>query len=666
MQVEIATELPARPRLRLSWARAGRLTLPATILVTLLFELGLAERKYALFGGGFGQPRALDAPLEAGAFLTALLASQALLFYLLWRLMRRLHGRHAGSPLFHINFVFIAGLGAIGVTIAKYEALSYFSDAMSFQVVRNLGGGSLANALLYSMSEVGLVLIVAGGAIGVYGCALWLLCRRWREVPPLPDHWRLTARQTALALLAVPVLLFAANRVEDTRPALVRFNAVAVVTSLLHPATDFDGDGWSAFTYPLDRQPLDGSRHPYALDVPNDGIDQDGYGGDLAFSGEAEATGAPAIAGEKRHVILIVLESTRADALGRRIRGRPVMPNLEALATRGSSAREAYSHVGFTSQSLQSLFTGQLAPAAARQSIVSDFLANGYRVGVFSGQGEDWGGTADLTGLRRASVYVDANTLKDERGFGYSALASLYVDGRILLREFDRRLGRPEAWSQPQFLYFNFQSAHFPYWAPGMDAILGGEPIPRSSITAENREWVERTYWNAVAYNDRLIGELLARLRRLGVLEDSLVVVTSDHGESLFDDGFLGHGHALNPQQTRIPFVLSDAGVALRSPIGLADMRAIILRAAGATLPDVQRASVFQYLGTLERPGTIGVVGRGGAWTRFDLFREEAWTPRTGGWVRYADLRREDRAATDALIDEWARQRWFQRLRNDE
>src|SRR5688572_24728421 len=54
MQLEIASA-PPRPKLRLSWAGAARLTLSATILLTLLFELALAERKYALFGGGFGQ-----------------------------------------------------------------------------------------------------------------------------------------------------------------------------------------------------------------------------------------------------------------------------------------------------------------------------------------------------------------------------------------------------------------------------------------------------------------------------------------------------------------------------------------------------------------------------------------------------------------------------------
>lgn len=661
MQVEIASA-PPRPRRRLSWARAARLTLPGTILVTLLFELALAERKYGLFGGGFGQSQALDRPDEIAAFLAALLACHTLIFWLLYRLMRRLHGRHGDSPLFHLNFAFLAGGGAIAATIAKFQALSYFSDAMSFQIVRNLGGGSLADALLYSLSEAGLILIAAGGASLLYAGALLLLRRRWRGLAPLPDHGRLSFVQTLVALAAVPSLLFAANRIADSRPALARFNSVILIGAALERATDADGDGWSFFSHPLDRHPFDAARHPYALDVPGNGVDEDGYGGDLGVSAETTDAPAPAIAGRRRHVILIVLESTRADVIGLRAGGRPVAPNLAALAARGSAAREAYSHVGFTTQSLQSLFSGELAPADDRRSLVRDFLANGYQVGIFSGQAEDFGGTAEMTGMRRAAIFVDANTLREERASRFAAEASLNVDGKLLLREFDRRLGRPDAWTRPHFLYFNFQSAHFPYAFPGTDRILPGEPIPRARISAANRDWLRRTYWNAIAYNDRLVGALLARLDRLGVLDDSLIVVTADHGESLFDDGFLGHGHALNDQQTRIPFILSDAGIALPRPIGLADMRAIILRAAGAPVAARAEGAVFQFLGTIDRPGAIGLVGRGGERIVFNLFSEAVWTSRSGRWTPYRSLSGSDQAAADALIDEWARQRWRRQL----
>jgi len=663
MSAELAA-LPERRKLRVDWAAAARFTLPAIILVTLIAELLLAERKYAIFGGGFGQSRALEYPLEIGAFLLGLLLCQVVLFLLLYRLMRRLHRKRPDAPLFHFNFAFFVGGGALAVLIGKYQALAFFSDAMSFQIVRNLGGGSLTDALLYSLSEAGLMLIVGGAALIFYAAVRFAFRRRWREAAPLSDHWRPSGRQLAMLLGATPLLLFAVNRVDDARTALSRFNSVVAATILLEQATDFDRDGYSLFSFPLDAQPFDGSRHPYALDVPGDGIDQDGFGGDFVFAQGVPRPERAIIAGRRPNVILIVLESTRADAIGRRVDGRPLTPVLDAIAARGSVARRAYSHVGFTTDSLQSLFSGRLAPTDDRQSLVRDFLANGYQVATFSGQAEDFGGTANLVGLRRGGIFVDGTMLKDERSGAFAAQGSVNVDGKILLREFDRRLGRPEAWRRPHFLYFNLQSAHFPYFNPGMERVLNGEPIARGDINAGNRDRVERTYWNAVAYNDRLIGALIERLRRLGVLDNSIIVVTADHGESLFDDGFLGHGHMLNDQQTRIPFILSAPDVAIPEVIDLDDMRAIILSAAGAGVAPPAARPVFQFLGSLDRPGAIGTVDGNGRRLVFDFFQETIWDSATGRRARYADLPAgsAERRAADALIDEWARQRWLRHL----
>ena len=336
------------------------------------------------------------------------------------------------------------------------------------------------------------MLLAGGGALAVYVVALLFLRRRWREAPPLPDR-RLSRWQLAALLAAAPLALFAANRVDDARSGLARFNSVIAFSSLFELATDFDRDGYSYFSYPIDRQPFDGARHPFALDVPGNGVDEDGYGGDFTFAGAPAPQPTPAIAGRRPHVILIVLESTRADSIGRRVDGRPVTPTLDAMAAHGSAAPRAYSHVGFTTNSLQSLFTGALAPVDDRRSLVRDFLANGYRVGTFSGQAEDFGDTARLVGMRRGQIFVDGNMLKEERAFSFAAQGSVNINGRILLREFDRRLGRREAWARPHFLYFNLQSAHFPYDMPGMDRILPGAPIPRGQISAANREWVAHT-----------------------------------------------------------------------------------------------------------------------------------------------------------------------------
>ena len=344
----------------------------------------------------------------------------------------------------------------------------------------------------------------------------------------------------------------------------------------------------------------------------------------------------PVISGRKRHVVLIVLESTRADAIGRRVDGRSITPTLDAMAARGSSARAAYSHVGFTTFSLQSLFTGELAPVDDRQSLFRDFLANGYQVGVFSGQAEDFGDTAALTGMRRGSIFVDGTMLKDERAFSFAAQGSVNIDGKILLREFDRRFGRREAWTRPHFLYFNLQSAHFPYYNPGMDRILAGEPIPRGEISAANRERVERTYLNAIAYNDRLIAMLIARLGRLGVLDDTL---DRRHRRSW-----------RIPVRRRLPRPRpyaerpADADPVHPQRSGRRDARrswasptcADLSFAPPAPNTRAERPPVFQYLGTLDRPGSIGMVDAAGQRTIFNLFVSRSddaigWTSATSG-----------------------------------
>jgi hypothetical protein len=345
--------------------------------------------------------------------------------------------------------------------------------------------------------------------------------------------------------------------------------------------------------------------------------------------------------------------------------GRRIAPNLAALAATGTAIPEAYSHVGFTTASLKSLFTGKLEPANDRQSLFRDFKTNGYRVGVLSGQSESFGDISETVGMKRYSdLFVDAEGLKEERASTFAVPASLLVDGQVLLREFDRNLAKPGDWKQPTFLYVNFQSAHFPYHNRGTKAFLPGPPIPRGEISLENKEWVARTYWNSVAYSDWLVGQVVDRLKRLGVYDTSLVVVTADHGESLFDDGFLGHGHMLNSQQTHIPLVLNRPSMGLERPVGLQDVRALLLNAAGAKLGGDDPASaqpVFQFIGSIDKPIYIGFVERGGRWTTLNLGTREVWTSAGGRKIGYDALPAGSalKRRADRLIQVWAQERWL-------
>ena len=139
-----------------------------------------------------------------------------------------------------------------------------------------------------------------------------------------------------------------------------------------------------------------------------------------------------------------------------------------------------------------------------------------------------------------------------------------------------------------------------------------------------------------------------------------MIVVTADHGESLFDDGFLGHGHMLNEQQTRIPFILSDPGVAMPAVIGLADMRAIILRAAGARAPRAAARRSSNISAASIGPARSALVDAGRPPDDLQPVRAKRSGPaHAAAGRRYADLGGRAERAADALIDEWARQRWL-------
>ena len=136
------------------------------------------------------------------------------------------------------------------------------------------------------------------------------------------------------------------------------------------------------------------------------------------------------------------------------------------------------------------------------------------------------------------------------------------------------------------------------------------------------------------------------------------VVVISDHGESLFEQGFLGHGFALNDAQTRVPFIVRGLPVKVATPFGLAELRRTINDALGSgrraeDRPIAQRSSaarVFQYLGTLDTPRQIGWISTGGSFT-YD-FRTE----HVGVWdasVSHRNLVGEPKRMFEELIHTW-------------
>lgn len=287
-----------------------------------------------------------------------------------------------------------------------------------------------------------------------------------------------------------------------------------------------------------------------------------------------------------RLVVLVVVDTLRADHVGVYGRSsRDATPNLDRLARRGTWFLDARSAAPWTPPSVQSLLTsldpavhgldrdaGEYAhrvprlPAGARP-LPELLSASGFRTAAITGGG----------GMNRLYGF--------DRGFGswYEPVPTTGVDVAAGVDRAIAWLGGLAA-GEKAFLLFHTYEVHLPnthhLYAPEEE----GDERARSSAA----------YDGDVAFADREIGRLVAAMERRRLLPRSLVVVTADHGENLFDRVLAGrgveHGHHLHDELTHVPLVVVAPGLlpargAIPGPVSLLDVTPTILSLVGADPP---------------------------------------------------------------------------------
>ncbi len=204
-------------------------------------------------------------------------------------------------------------------------------------------------------------------------------------------------------------------------------------------------------------------------------------------------------------------------------------------------------------------------------------------------------------------------------------------------------------------MYVNLVDTHFPFDHAELDPILASEPLDRAEIRESNRARVLAAYTNSAANVDRGLERIVARLRERAPGELA-IVVTADHGEALYEEGYLGHGQDLDDAQTRVPFVVAGLGGLWPEPLGVADVRGLLLRNLHAPGPPrLEREpgrSVFQYLSRIDVPRQIA-LRRADTLARYD-FRSgvfsgepEAREPLIWTWEELAQRAAEPAEAAD-------------------
>jgi glucan phosphoethanolaminetransferase (alkaline phosphatase superfamily) len=643
-------------------------------LATFALDLFLLERKHEIFRGGFLQAHQIAGASDVVLFLATLAAVETAFFFALAGIWgAALHRFAPRRALVAYHFLFLVGGASASIIAVRYQILGYFTDFMNFTVLKNLGGGSLRDALAYGLEEGRLFAVLFACALLVYALGHLIILRIGRP-SLLSGTVRLYLRTAAVAGIALALMILFINQTEHFRYHLERVTAYDATTRLFDALTDYDRDGYGFFAWWPDSAPFDSAIHPNALDVPGDGIDSDGLMGDFIYQQTPRLL--VSFPGERPHLIVIVVESARADVLDAVVGDKPVAPVMRELARVGAAAPLYYSHTGFTTSSIKAMFSGSLSGLPPYGVSLFTLLKNqGYQVAVVSGQNESFGGMAETLKMRDSSMhFFDATSAAVERVFASAAPGSLTLSDERVVAEFTK-IATALDWTAPVFVYVNLQSAHFPYYYPGMPLLLDGvKPIARSEIAREVKEPLMHTYFNAIANSDAAVGKIRSWLDQRGLLEETLLVVAGDHGESLFDDGLLGHGHQLNDIQTRTLLVANRRLPGLSGLLGQTDLALELLRGMGGHIRTERADSiapsrngpsdVFQLIGTLEHPGIIGFVDAQRERVTFNVSTRQAYFDTLGRWVHLADIDAYpgEAAKLRELINHWETLRWEQHL----
>ncbi len=311
------------------------------------------------------------------------------------------------------------------------------------------------------------------------------------------------------------------------------------------------------------------------------------------------ATSAPpnTAASPSPNIVLITLDTTRADRMGFLGSERGLTPNLDELARRGVVFSRAYAQVPLTTPSHATILTGTY-PGFNHVNYMGDPLGkalpflpeilhrNGYRTAAFVG-----------------ALVLDPRKLAPgfERGFGiYDAGFHRRRGSEDRYRSLERRgvevVNRALAWlskqpAGPFFLWVHLYDPHDPYSPP--------EPY-QTRYQAE-------PYDGEIAYTDSAVAKLLAGLRAQRLFDGALIAVMADHGEAFGEHGENHHGIFLYDETIHVPLLFKLPGQhsarKVETAVGLVDVAPTILRAAHLPVPPAMQGESLLSFMKLEQAG---------------------------------------------------------------
>jgi arylsulfatase A-like enzyme len=298
------------------------------------------------------------------------------------------------------------------------------------------------------------------------------------------------------------------------------------------------------------------------------------------------------------NILLIVMDTVRADHLSCYGYERVTSRYVDRIAREGVLFTQAFSAAPWTLPSHASLFTG-LYPSRHAAHHEHQLLNSGLMT---------LAEVLQEKGYRTAGFSMNAH-IGHEKGFsqGFSHYYEAWNQGIIseqkkavvINREVKNWLRDTEDPSRPFFVFINFLNAHLPYSPPDAffapflrDPKDAGRAAPwkklgisfarkhhigEVSLSDDDVYFLNALYDGEIAYVDMLIGDLYDHLRETGRLDETCLVLTSDHGENLGDHGLMDHQFCLYDSLLSVPLILRapalfPAGEEVRAPVSLVDL----------------------------------------------------------------------------------------------
>ena len=349
-----------------------------------------------------------------------------------------------------------------------------------------------------------------------------------------------------------------------------------------------------------------------------------------------------------RNVIVLLIDTLRADKLTAYAKTRVKSTVFEKFAGESALFERCQANSNWTKPSCASVLTGlypdshkarghssRLASSVKMASEI--FLAAGFSTGAFIANGY----LAKEFGFNRGwTKYV--NYIRETKN---TDAQNVFKESLEFIKEHA---------GKPFFTYIHTIDPHVPYDPPDeflkiYDAQSYDGPVrPRSTgnileqfkrkrieLNARDKRRLEALYDGEINYHDVHFGHFLDGLKTLGVLDDTIIIACSDHGEEFFDHDSVGHGHTLHQELLHVPLVMRAPGLVPRgkriaADVGLADILPTVLAATGQTRPrGMEGANLIPAAnGTLEDP--LGAAFSS-FWSEADS-RNLQWSVRKGKW----------------------------------